>query len=157
MYACDERWWNVHLKNVHNIFKGKKYYKVRNAHERKYAADNGLTPIEGRDGQGLGRNGVIHFGSNSGYQAINLAYLLATEQGYHPRILLLGYDMQSTGGKAHWFGDHPKGLSQGNYQSFVPRFDSIARDLQAEGVEVINCTRQTALTQFRLGVIEDYV
>lgn len=63
-------------------------------------------------------------------------------------IILLGYDMQRTGGKAHFFGDHPKGMTNGAYEGFVSRFDSLAADLNSEGVTVLNCTRETRLHQF---------
>jgi hypothetical protein len=72
-----------------------------------------------------------------------LAYLLGAGT-----IILLGYDMGATG-NTHFFGSHPPSMSNGSYSSFVPRFDQLAKDLHAEGVEVINCTTETALTQFK--------
>lgn len=110
----------------------------------------GLEPLVGTDGAGLGRK-LAHWGSNSGYQAINLAYLLGAS-----RIILLGYDMQRTGGQAHWFGEHPKGLHQGaNYTAWAPLFHPLAADLKAEGVDVINCSRETALTCFARAALDD--
>lgn len=85
---------------------------------------------------------MLHFNANSGAQAINLAYLMGAT-----RIILLGYDMGATG-QSHWFGSHPKGLNNGNYAGYVRNFTKLAADLRYEGVEVINCTRTTALTQF---------
>lgn len=94
----------------------------------------------GRHGEGLGRK-VMHFGDNGGYQAINLAYLWGAR-----RILLLGYDMQLTGGMRHWFGDHPPPLNSGSdYSNWIRKFRRLAADLEAEGVQVINCSRETAL------------
>lgn len=115
-------------------------------HEQKhkdYAEKNGILAIEGRDGQGLGRD-KIHFNENSGAQAINLAYLWNAI-----RLILLGFDMQNTGGKAHFFGEHPPHLAQANYAVYVERFTRLAADLRHEGVEVINCSRETALYQFK--------
>lgn len=57
--------------------------------------------------------------------------------------------MGQTGGKNHWFGNHPKGLTNGHYESFVPRFDQLAKDLAAAGVTVTNYSRATKLTQFK--------
>lgn len=94
---------------------------------------------------------MIHWGGNSGYQAINLAYLWGAR-----RVVLLGYDMQKTDGKSHWFGDHPKGLNGNSpYPTWIQKFDRLAADLKSEGVEVINATRETALRCFQRANLED--
>ena len=80
---------------------------------------------------------------------INLAYLMGATD-----INLLGYDMGQTGGKNHWFGNHPNGLTNGNYESFIPRFDRLAADLVKEGVRVTNYTRVTKLNQFKRGNLD---
>ncbi len=88
--------------------------------------------------------GVIHQGNNSGYQIIDLAAQFGVR-----RILLLGYDMQKTGGKAHWFGDHPAKLKKPSpYGSWIANFDTLARDARERGIEIINCSRETALECF---------
>lgn len=90
---------------------------------------------------------------NSGYQAINLAYHFGVS-----RILLIGYDMQRTGGKAHWHGDHVSGLTNAEGLSkWATRFPALAQDLEREGVEVINCSQETALTCFPRARLEDVV
>lgn len=149
MYACDEGWWRVHLEDVRQNFNGQLYTQWHTEKTKEFAEREGLNAIQGRGRPGLGR-GVLHHGSNSGYQAINLAYLLGAT-----RIFLLGYDMGWTGGKTHWFGDHGKGLSNVDPKGFVRHFDSLARDLEAEGVEVVNLTRETNLTQFKRASIDD--
>lgn len=76
---------------------------------------------------------------------MNLAYHFGVA-----KMLLLGYDMQKTGGKAHWFGDHPPGLNVPSpLKEFAARFDALASDLQNDGIEVVNCSTETALTCFR--------
>lgn len=88
--------------------------------------------------------GRICGGNNSGFQAINLAYHFGAR-----RIILLGYDMQFTGGKTHWHGDHPKGLANpSEFSRFLQHFPALAAGCKQAGVEVINCTRQTALEAF---------
>lgn len=143
LYACDQKWWRVHIEQVKAGFRGKRYTQWRDPSEKAYAEEHGIIPLQGASNAGLGRD-KLHYGQNSGYQAINLAYLLGAT-----RIILLGYDMQKTGGKDHWFGSHPQGLINGNYSDFVHNFTQLAEDLRAEGVEVINCSRETALTQFK--------
>jgi hypothetical protein len=102
-------------------------------------------------GKGLGRNGIIHTGGNSGYQAINLVFLLGAK-----KIILLGFDMQRTNGKSHCHGDHPGTLNRSsNYKLWVKNFLQLARDLSAEGVEVTNATRETALNCFERRTLEE--
>lgn len=66
------------------------------------------------------------------------------------RIVLLGYDMQRTGGRKHWHADHPDRMGNGIMHSkWAERFDRLALKLDALGVDVINATRETALRKFR--------
>lgn len=114
----------------------------RDAEARKWQEAEGITLIPGASLPGLGID-RLHYNNNSGAQAINLAFLLGAA-----RIVLLGFDMQWTGGKAHFFGEHPPELSNGNHATFVTDFNQLAKDLEWQGVEVVNCSRQTALHQF---------
>jgi hypothetical protein len=85
--------------------------------------------------------GEVNTGQNSGYQAIGLAYQFGAA-----RILLTGFDMQHTAGRSHWHGDHPAGMGNAqNIHRWVRHFAALADDLRAVGVEVVNCTRETAL------------
>ena len=87
---------------------------------------------------------MIREGGNSGYQAINLAFHFGAA-----RIVLLGFDMQRTGGQMHWFGNHPGKLHVPSpYKDWVLRFNQLAADLRDAGVEVLNCSRETALECF---------
>jgi uncharacterized Rossmann fold enzyme len=74
------------------------------------------------------------------------------------RIILLGYDMQHTGGKRHWHPDYPSGavingevVRMDNATPVINwrgRFSALARDLERESVEVVNATRTSALRCF---------
>nr|WP_288093342.1 hypothetical protein [Thauera sp.] len=86
---------------------------------------------------------IKHY-NNSGAAAISLA----AERGAQ-RILLLGYDCQRTNGQAHWHGDHPRGLGNaGSMDKWAGSFAELAENMRKRGVEVINCSRATALTVF---------
>jgi hypothetical protein len=86
----------------------------------------------------------IRTGRNSGFQAINLAVHTGIR-----RILLLGYDMRAVDGKSHWFGEHPRPAGASIYEStFLPAFQSLIQPLEDLGVEVINCTPESALKVF---------
>jgi hypothetical protein len=135
----------LHIKEVRAGFKGELWTQ-----EKKAALEYGLFHIPGESADGLGKD-RIHFGGNSGYQAINLAYLFGAV-----RIVLLGFDMQYKGGLVHWHGDHPMAINREcPVRSFVKKFPRLADDLKSEGVEVLNATRETALDCFQKIGIED--
>jgi hypothetical protein len=62
--------------------------------------------------------------------------------------------MKKEDGKVHFFGDHPyhkqpnQGPNDGTMRRWVNNFTALAADLKQERVEVINATRNTALTCF---------
>lgn len=155
LYACDHKWWQINLAEVNKHYSGKKWIqnKVQAAKGEPhydFAKRHNLRVIRGNDGRGLG-DPHINYGSNSGYQAINIAYLWGATD-----IILLGYDMQRTNNKVHFFGDHPKELHNGPaFHAVIPLFKPLADDLAAKGVRVINCTRQTALPYFERQDLRD--
>jgi hypothetical protein len=94
--------------------------------------------------QGLEKNPVaLATGANSGYAAINLAYLYGAR-----RIVLLGYDMKCAGARTHWHNGPREraGVFQVALNSFLYHFESLVEPLKKEGVEVINATPDSALT-----------
>lgn len=134
--ASDAKWW-AHHKGV-PAFLG-----------RKYALQQGAAPWATVLGN-TGTHGIethpssLRSGMNSGGAAINLAVNYGAA-----RILLLGYDMGRTGGRAHFFGEHPRGLrADSPFGAFIECFHSMVEPLKALGVKVINCSRETALTCF---------
>jgi hypothetical protein len=137
LYACDDRWWDHHIGKLRGRFAGQLWTQARTSAERY-----GLNWICGESKDGLCKQPHrIHFGQNSGYQAINLAYHWEAK-----RLVLLGFDCKQTD-KTHWFGAHPKGLEQKHpYQSWIRNFARLAADLKREGIEVINCSMDSALT-----------
>lgn len=139
LYACDGCWWDWHqARSELKAFKGRKITQDKDAAQRY-----GLDYIESRDAPGLSRDPqYIHKGSNSGIQAINLACHFGAR-----RIALLGYDMQATNDKAHWFGDHPNGF-RSHWHRWLPLYQRVADDAQKMGIEIINVSRETALTCF---------
>jgi hypothetical protein len=140
LYSCDSAWWAHYADKVRH-FAGERVTIDTKLHGRR-----DMTCLRKEAGEGLGRR-AIRTGCNSGYQAINLAYLRGATT-----IVLLGYDMQhGADGRRHFHGDHPAPL--GNFATGMPglcasKFPALASDLSAEGVRVLNCTRQTALSCF---------
>jgi hypothetical protein len=148
LYACDQDWW----RRYHDVIEG--FTGERWTQDVQAAKQYNLNHVVGESLAGLGTTpGVIHFGGNSGYQAMNLAWQFGAA-----RIVLIGYDMQRTGGKTHWFGDHPKGLNNIPILDELPaRFRSLAADLRNQGCEVLNCTRETALDCFDRVTVDEAV
>lgn len=90
---------------------------------------------------------VINHGSNSGYQALGLAYHLGAK-----RIILLGYDMKfADDGKKHWFGNHPNRTPNHEHifeRRMIPCFEDLAKKLHFYDIDILNATRDTALGCF---------
>ncbi|MEW6462940.1 MAG: hypothetical protein AB1459_17600 [Pseudomonadota bacterium] len=117
----DSAWWQVHGPEVAEHFRGERW-----------------APITYRN---VSKARFNHF-QNSGAGAVSLAAHWGAE-----RIILLGYDCQKTGGRAHWHGDHPAGLGNaGSLDKWPGQFRQLAQHLGS--LDVINCSRETALAVF---------
>jgi len=139
LYGCDARWWDKHQHC--EDFQGVKW----STHSKTSCSDDkievgekyGLNLVKGDAGPGFSTDPtVIHYGDNSGHQALNLAILLGS-----PYIVLVGFDMRHVSGKSHFFGDHPRDLFQRDeYESFAKKFGKAP-----DGVTIINATPDSAL------------
>jgi hypothetical protein len=155
LYACDAAWWNVH----HGCpgFAGEKWSshgaagRIKHNDKSAVAEKYGLKLVAGRDGDGFSfEPDVIHYGSNSGFQAINLALLMGAR-----RIILVGFDMGCTNGRRHFFGDHPPGLRNAtSYQNFIRALERAAK-LLPPGIEILNATPGSALRCFPMVTLND--
>lgn len=148
LYACDERWWDFHKGAPE--FEGVKLTQSKEAAE-KYPD---VKLIQGCHANGKGLSfdeKTIHFGNNSGFQVLNLAYFFGAT-----RIILIGYDMQRTNDKTHWHGDHPKPMHQpSGFEKWKKNFAIAAKQLKERNVKVINCTAITALNCFEKADLAD--
>lgn len=146
LYSCDAAWWRVH--NGCPDFHGEKWSshsaETNNKDNDDLLARAGVRLVAGQAGDTFSTDPrVIHYGNNSGFQAINLAILLGAR-----RIVLVGFDMRVVDGKRHFFGNHPEPLSNRiEYSYFVPTFANAARHLPA-GVTILNATPGSALKCF---------
>lgn len=138
LYAADSKWWTKYAPASLD-FAGRKVslrdHRFEAVSVLRISPDTVFDP----------RPTHIATGGNSGYQAIHLAVHFGAK-----RILLLGFDMKLGANKRkHWFGDHPGNLNAaGNYKGWVRAFDRMAKVMNRRNVEVINCSRDTALTCF---------
>lgn len=148
LYGADKRWWEAHngVKEYAGI-KATTYKASRPKEYQETAEKFDLLRIPGiHETSSFGfESPVIHYGNNSGFQAVNIAI----HTGLNP-IILLGFDMRIIDRKRHWFGDHPTELNiKSNYNSFIKAFHSAAPELAKRGIDVVNCTPGSALTCFR--------
>lgn len=151
MYACDGAWWRAEPRGgVRNIDAVAALFPRDRlwTQDVNAAKEFSLNLIRSTAGAGLSRKpGVINQGMSSAYQCINLAFLAGAT-----KLLLLGVDCY---GK-HWHEDHPAPLSNRlPHAQWMAKFALLARDLEAEGVSVVNCSPGTALKAFPTGLIEE--
>lgn len=139
LIASDAAWW-AHHQGVPG-FSGLKYCVEPSA-----ARWPGVQVLRNTGDDGLERDPTgLRTGRNTGAAAVNLAVHFGAA-----RVLLLGYDMEAADeAHSHWFGAHKAPLRGGSpYALFREMFAKMVEPLQAAGVEVINCSRHTALTCF---------
>lgn len=148
LYACDERWWEAKAPE----FGGECWSSTDDNPDGTNHKDDALVDrfrlnlVRGKPGIGYSTDPRhIHYGDNSGHQAVNLAILFGAT-----RILLLGFDMK---GKAHFFGDHPTNWpGPGDYRVYADKFKA-----PPEGVEIINCTPGSAIKAYPFATIGECI
>jgi hypothetical protein len=142
LYGCEPTWWNVHRGTE---FQGEKWSTHDTDTNDKTEAHEkwGVRCVRGVHANTFSFSPeLIHYGNNSGFQAVNLALLFGCVH-----IILIGFDMRVVGGLKHFFGDHPKGLSNAApYDVFAKTFAVAAKEL--EGVRIVNATPNSGLTCF---------
>jgi hypothetical protein len=152
LYGCESIWWQWH--NGCPGFSGERWSSHDSGSNYKLdtAQAFGLRLVRGHVADGFSADpSAIHYGGNSGFQAINLALLFGAA-----RVVLVGFDMRTVDGKRHFFGGHPPALHRGgaNYSRFIPDFERAAAVLPP-GVEILNATPGSALTCFPMVSLDD--
>lgn len=156
LYSSDEGWWarwakDPELAAARMEFRGLKY-GIADRRGRKSVARRwpDVCVLDNAGASGLSLDPwALTDGRNSGAAAINLAMLLGAAH-----ILLLGYDMKIHSGKAHFYPEKGQ-VPASPHAMFARMIDTMAEPLRRAGVEVINCTRETALTCFPKAALRD--
>lgn len=151
LYAGDHLWWKaVNLpmaeKPTVREFKGEKWTQDHRVSEKWK-----VNWVKGVNRPGLGKETAIHLNGNSGFQAVNLAYLFGARH-----IVLVGFDMKlGPKGEKHHHKDHPAPCVQGQtFDQWMRQGAVFAKDLEAAACDVVNCSADTALTCFRKSTLE---
>jgi uncharacterized Rossmann fold enzyme len=125
----DASWWKMYADDVQKTFKGQRF--SNNKQNVQYR----VTQIHNINGFG-----------NSGAACVAMALMSGAK-----KIVLLGYDCQKTNGKAHWHGNHPKGLGNAkNIDRWQEKFADLAKFAKENmpNTQIINASRLTALDMF---------
>lgn len=144
LYACDRQWWEQHIEAVRDV-----HLALLFSQDEKVCDMYGLWYVPSRAESGISvDSGCIHLGgegAHSGFQQLNLAVHLGAK-----RILLLGYDCHAkTPARKHWFGNHAGLLdTTPHYDQWAEAYRQASPQLEQLGVEVINCTPDSAIDCF---------
>ena len=154
LYACDNSWWQCPdpgygrhaLREFCGLLVSGSSHTMRAHHIPHREVSEAVYGVNFGDG------------GNSAYQAINIAVMWGAA-----RILLTGVDCARPG--QHWHGPHSTNNAPGTNpianareetaKKWIKAFDRVAPLLAARGVEVINCTRETALECFPRMTIDE--
>lgn len=102
-------------------------------------------------------NSIVHFGpttahmngTNSGYVALNLAYILWPHE-----LNLFGFDMcRGPNNEAHWYPDYPwntKASSNGKLGEWSRQFEVIAELFNRKKIAVRNVSSRSRIKQFKI-------
>ncbi len=155
LFFCDQTFWLWHCLNPEfQAFKGPKITLSMDIGQpdvkvMKTGMQDGISFLPD----------MLRTGGNSGYMQVNLAFLYGCK-----KVILLGYEMQTLKvkqedgtekEKVHWFGDHPQATPGAFFQTVVGHFETMLPDLQAHGLEVINCSVPSAITCFPKMALQD--
>jgi len=146
VYWTDGRVYTWFEKEI-NKFKGLKYTIRAN----KYPSD--VTILKRGKKFGLETNkDILSHGNNSGYAAINLAIHLGAK-----RIVLLGYDMGSSGASTHFHDGYPvNATSHKIYKDqFLPGFEILKEEIKGKGIQIFNACLTSNLDTFKKISIEE--
>lgn len=136
-YAADDRWWEYWGDDFR-----KKYPNLSSWSSSKIGQKYNCNLIEVKEFYGLSlTNQYIHSGQNSGFQALNLSYLMGAK-----KIILVGYDMRPNYGKTHFFGSHPPELEvKSPYDIFCLNFYKIQPEIKKI---IFNSSKNSSLKCF---------
>lgn len=159
LYAPDAEWWDYH-KGCRD-FGGERWssHSLPNNDKLEAAERHGLSLVRGIEGEGFSLDPKrIHYGSNAGFQGINLAIHMLGGRG---RVILVGFDMRVVCGRHHFFVEHPPAIqpvaaTDDKYRRWFHEFKRAAQ-LCPPAIEIINATPDSALPYFRMMPLRDAV
>jgi hypothetical protein len=153
VYGCDAPWWELvdglpDFKGL-KVSQDKKLVKTHPEIHRVECLKNVETLV-------INNPGMIGWGGNSGFHAINLAV-----QWGAAKVILIGYDMRLDKG-IHWHGPHVSSAkvhvsnpTNGNVARWRNVVDRTYDVLSALDIVAINCSPISALTRYPKMTVEE--
>ncbi|EWS53278.1 hypothetical protein X551_03935 [Methylibium sp. T29] len=126
--STDSAWWKQHPEAL--AFSGLKFGAMPD-----FRAIHGVERLH------------VDTGTNSGLLGIMVAVKLGAR-----RVLLCGFDLKDPGN--HFFGKHPKPLKSTKPER-MEAFKRQFKNYQPRGVQIINCTPDSALDVYPRAALED--
>jgi len=138
LYWSDFRFYQWFKEDIDN-FKG---FKVTN---KPKPIDDNIINLKDTGKLGIDINPhALRHGNNSGYAAINLAVHLGVN-----KIILLGYDMGSSGNATHFHNGYDTKTDEKVYKNnMLPCFESLVDELKELKIEIWNASKDSKLTCF---------
>ena len=174
MYFADSRWWHWHAKagwpkghklplgltaaEVQKRFAEFPGEKVTIENTGMMIPDPAVHMLHNHSARGVGVSGngglseepnALCTGANGGYQQVNFSTLAGAA-----KVLLIGYDMRFPNGRSHWHGGHPVKTAEDLYSTYARSYSTMLPQLRKSGVEVVNCTPDSAIRCFRFSTLE---
>ena len=135
LFFYDSRWWSAHGNDVLRDFPGQIVTVCELIHHRMLNL----------------RKQPFNAYKNSGGGAISFAMYAGAK-----RVITLGLDGQpAADGRQHWHVPDPVLGDATGLSLFLPCFPDLAQDAAQQGVEIINASRQTAITCFQRQPLAD--
>lgn len=149
LFAADKPWWKLHSQRI-----SKTCPKIERWSCEGMTREFGTNVWPAEPGMGISDDKEYRYrrGSSSGFMATGLAIKWGARH-----IVLVGMDCKvSKDGKAHWFGDHPRPIlpSPQPMQTWAREWDSLAAPAKERGIDVVNCTIDTAIKMLRRSTLE---
>lgn len=115
----------------------------------KYKLPDSIRHIERLKKFGISeQSDLLYWNESSGAAAINLAIHFGVK-----KIFLLGFDMCNVNDKSHFHKHY--GHSKPPYERHLLAFEQISKDAEKLGVEIINCSPNSAIKQFSKMTIKE--
>lgn len=144
VYGCDVHWWR-HRRGLPD-YKGLKLSYDRASAFCGIQLLRILSPT--CDELLFEEPGLVGSGGNSGFQLLN-----QVAQFGCTGILLLGFDMQGP----HWYGrnnwEYANNPDAMNFRRWAKAFNQNAAKLKAMGIDVVNASSKSAITQFEFATV----
>lgn len=151
LYACDRAWWDYHGASLAGAFAGERWSSTTSdAHtdDDKYkwgrCREFHVKLVQASPHLGFCFvPGHIHYGDNSGFQAVNLAIQFGAKE-----VRLAGFDMHEIAPGVGRFREHAPPLrTASDYPTFIAAFTEAAACLPPH-LSIVNCTPDSSLDCF---------